>query len=151
MTEYKLMQPTKDVQRDITVMADKLVPMFNEFWDARGRKEYGLDLWTINPVLLTDLWMNKALILILAQEGETPVGFLMGFRTISFFRRENAVQVEAYYGRTPEIEDGLIDYLDKAFQFFPEKVLSLPLYDRQTMPKLSLASANTKTLGIYNG
>jgi hypothetical protein len=147
--EYLLAQPNQDVGENVDILARKLTPILDEFWKARGKDYYKEAHWSLNPILLVELWMSRSLILILARENDETVGFLLGARMVTFFRPENYCSVEAYYGRTQEIEDGILSYLDNAFQFFPEKTLVLPIYDRPLNTFKNISYSEIRRVNVY--
>jgi hypothetical protein len=149
MVEYELMQASNDERKDVDVLAVKLVPILDEYWRARGSGYYGEQHWSVNPIMLVELWRSNSLILIMAFDGETTAGFMLGARMVSFFRPENVCSIEAYYGRTPEIEAGLLNFLDTAFKFFPEKTLILPVDDREVRGFAALKLSSKRTSNVY--
>jgi hypothetical protein len=142
-------QSSGDEKQDIETLAHKFVPMLDAFWDKRGREYYSAKHWSVNPVLLVELWMNKSLILIMATRNDQPVGFLLGTRMITFFRPETICVVDAIYGETQEIETGLVNYLDEAFQFFPERTLLLPVYEGAAPPLKNTTRQSDRTTAVY--
>jgi hypothetical protein len=128
MIECKLMEPTKDLTENMRILADEFVPIYHEFWTARGSEYYKIKDWNINPVPLVQLWMERNLILIMAFENNQTVGFLLGGRMTPFYQIESNCYIEAYYGKSKEIEKSLLDYLRSGFKFTTEKFLLLPKY-----------------------
>jgi hypothetical protein len=108
---------------------NKFVPLLDKFWQTRGRTFFGVETWNIRPEPLAKLWLDRNLLIVLAQDGEKAVGFLMGLYIQPFFMNEGSFTVEAWHGETPEVEAGLIKYVKDAFAFSSEKYLIMPVYD----------------------
>ena len=128
MIEYSLQNPTGNTEADIKLLVDVFPPIFNKFWDARGRDWYKVSEARIDAVLLAQMWAARVTRLFLAKDGAKVVGFLLGSSIPPFFHVDRVFQVEAVHGETPEIEKGLLEHLVKGFEFFPDRFLSLPDY-----------------------
>ena len=135
MIEYKLLEPTGDPQKDVPMLAGKVLPLMDGFWEKHGKGFRKAEAWDIQPVLISQLWMNRSLVIFIAEEDGRSRGFLAGARMVPLFQREAEFQVEAYYGETAEIERGLVKKLDEAFRYFPEKFLTMPVYEEPAEPE----------------
>ena len=147
MVEYSLLNPSGRVEADVKTLAEVFPPIFEEFWNARGREWYRVETARVDAVLLAQLWSTRTSRLFLAKDGGQAVGFLLGSSIPSMFHAERTFQVEALHGRTPEIERGLLEHLAKGFEFFPDKFLSLPGYvDAGLVPGLRTMDVKPFTL-----
>jgi hypothetical protein len=143
------MEPSESVQENVRILADLFVPIYNEFWERRGRAYYGIKDWNINPVPLVQLWAERNLILIMAFEGEEVVGFLMGGRMTPFFQIEANCYVETYYGRDKEIERGLLSCLRNGFKFTSERFLLVPDYGEPIEFDPPLSFFSSRRTNVY--
>ncbi|MDR1872014.1 MAG: hypothetical protein LBS60_08905 [Deltaproteobacteria bacterium] len=150
MVEYKIMEPTESIEENIKILADLFVPIYHQFWEKRGKIFYGLEHWNINPVPLVQLWVDRNLLLLLAFEGEKVVGFVIGGRMTPFYQIESNCYIEAYYGLTEAIEQGLLNFLRDGFKFTTEKFLLIPKYgDKSPEFSVSLTLMNERTSYVY--
>jgi hypothetical protein len=123
-----MLEPSGDPRKDVELMATRLTPLLDGFWAARGREWYGAEHWSVQPVPLAQLWMDRTAVLVSAEDGGRPVGFLMGIHLSPFFTASMAFQVEAYWGETGEADRALVDFVRTAFQFYNARQLVLPRY-----------------------
>jgi hypothetical protein len=126
--ECVIMEPTGSVESDVKQLVEVFPPIFDEFWTARGKDYYRVERAQIDITLLAQTWASRVTRLILVKDEGAVVGFLMGSSIPPFFHLDRMFQVEAVYGRTPEAEQALLDYIALGFAFFPDRFLSLPDY-----------------------
>jgi hypothetical protein len=132
--EYELLEPTSNPQKDVEKLAVEFVDILIEFWEKVGKNHFGADKLDVLPLSLAQLWSSRNLRIFMAHEDGKPVGFLMGTHVRPFFYEELVFQVEAYYGRTPEIEAGLLAFVVDKFKYFQDKRLLLPDYGKPVAP-----------------
>jgi hypothetical protein len=128
MLKCDVLNPTGDFEADVKTLAESVPPILNEFWEARGREWYRVETLRIDAVFLAQMWSSRATRLILARDGGTVVGLLMGTSLTTFLHGDRVFQVEMYWGRTPEVEAALLAHLAKGLEFMPERYVSLPDY-----------------------
>jgi hypothetical protein len=147
--EYKLLEPSGDPQKDVSVLVNELLPIFPKFWNERGRSYYKFEKWNVQAVPFTMAWMGGSIVIVLAREAGETVGFLFGARLQPLLCPAAMFQVEAYYGTDAVIEKGLIDYLLEHFKFFPENFLILPAYEGRAAAVEKLGEFNSYSLKVY--
>jgi hypothetical protein len=84
-------------------------PLLQKHWDAETERtgiSHGLDV----PSFLA-AWEQKGILVIMAYEGETPVGFLIAYKFRPLFFLQTVLNVERWYAESPDIERQLFDYL----------------------------------------
>jgi hypothetical protein len=126
--EYRLLEPTEDANAGIRLLATDFMRALDDFWQARGKDWYGRPAYEVDPIGLSMLWQNRVAVIFLAMDGDVPVGILFGYRRRPPFSDSLVFQVEAFHGRTPEIENGLLDEFCRAFKYFPETFVEFPDY-----------------------
>jgi hypothetical protein len=138
LVEYKLLEPSGEPTQDVRTLAEKFAPLMDAFWAQHGKDYFGVPNWDIQPVSLTQLWMTRRLVILIAEENEKSIGFIMGVHLQPFFQQEGIFQVEAWYGVSGEVVHELFRLLKEVFKFLPEKFLYVPLYNYANPALLNL-------------
>ena len=97
-------------QKFIDRLRDEVFPMLDKWWKAYGMKETGRIL-DINLLSFVQTWAMGSTLITMAYEDDKPVGVLIGLRYSHLFYTGSTMQVIALYGDTPEVEQGLLDYV----------------------------------------
>jgi hypothetical protein len=136
MIDCRILEPRGEghAEADVKELLEWVLPLMPEFWERWGKAWYGLDQWHIEAVAFTHAWVRGDLVVMVASEGGRPMGFLVGGHVQPFFLPHPIFEVEAFYGRSPEAERALKDYLATAMNFFKERHLSFPNYPGQGEP-----------------
>lgn len=118
MVKYKVLakpgfediQTPAQGQKFIDRLRDEVFPMLDKWWAAYGMKETGRIL-DINLLSFVQTWAMGSTLITMAYEDDKPVGVLIGLRYSHLFYTGSTMQVIALYGDTPEVEQGLMDYV----------------------------------------
>lgn len=89
--------------------ATQLGPLLERHWDKETTRTgipHGLDV----PSFLA-AWEQKGILVIMAYNAETPVGFLIAYKFRPLFFLRTILNVERWYADTPEVEKDMFDYL----------------------------------------
>jgi hypothetical protein len=128
MLRYEYVEPSTETLKATDFLTGTFLPLLNEFWKSRGAEYYQAENWDMQAVDFTQLWMNKVLAIILAYDGDQPVGFILAAQVRPFLQARRRFQIEQWYGRSAEIEAGLFKHLGEIFKFFQAEVLVVPEY-----------------------
>jgi hypothetical protein len=112
------------------------LPIFDEFWKVRGAKYYRAERW--NPEMaqgLYSLMHAKSMVLALAFDGLTPVGFVMGATIKPIIHNKAMLSIECWYGRSSEVEEALFNYLADGLAFMQVDQIAIPRYSSHAIPK----------------
>ena len=118
MVKYKVLakpglediQTPAQGQKFIDRLRDEVFPMLDKWWKAYGMKETGR-IMDINLLSFVQTWAMGSTLITMAYEDDKPVGVLIGLRYSHLFYTGSTMQVIALYGDTPEVEQGLLDYV----------------------------------------
>ena len=94
-------------------LMDRFLPILAEFWVDRGADWYHAE--TFSPAMaggLFSMLTSRSLILVMAEDSESPGelrGFILGGLLRSLLSDTGHLHVEAWYGRTPEVEEGMLE------------------------------------------
>ena len=132
---YNLVEPIKDPKQATEFLAKNFLPLFNEYWEAEGQNHYGEKIWDIKAVDFTELWMRGTLTLILAKEGDSSVGFILGAILRPLLYETRLLRVETWYGRDLEIEQGMFEYLENGLKFMQINEILIPRGQQLFNPK----------------
>lgn len=118
MVKYKVLakpgfediQTPAQGQKFIDRLRDEVFPMLDKWWAAYGMRETGRIL-DINLLSFVQTWAMGSTLITMAYEDDKPVGVLIGLRYSHLFYTGSTMQVIALYGDTPEVEQGLLDYV----------------------------------------
>jgi hypothetical protein len=124
----RILEPTGDPKVDVNTLASNVGTLLDQFWKDRGKAWYGEEEWHVQAVPLAQLWMDRTMKIVCAEEDGKPAGFLLGLHLSPLFTRSTQLHVEAYYGTTPEVDRALLDYLRQMFGFSNDRQLALPCY-----------------------
>jgi hypothetical protein len=147
--EYKLLEPTEDINNDIRVLATDFVKAIDKFWNSGGSEYYAKANYELDPVHLAALWRSRVSVIFLAMEHGEPVGVLYGLRRRPTFSNELVFQVEAFYGESQEIKTELLKELTKAFKYFPEASIYFPVFDKDEILTDSLKLVKVLKTEVY--
>jgi hypothetical protein len=123
---YDAAELPNDPAKVVEFLTSKFLPIFNEFWEKQGRKFYGEDQPSFQHVNFTEMLLHKTLTLIMAYDEDQPVGFILAARIRPLVQAKRQFHIEAWYGRTPEIEAGLFDYVWGVFKLIQAEMLVVP-------------------------
>ena len=150
MIECSLLSPTGDIEADIKALYEAVVPIYHEYWEARGRRWHDVETPRLDAVLLAQAWTTRVLKVMTARDGGEIVGLLVGLSVPPMFSSDQVFQVEMYWGRTPEAERALLDRLSEVFQFFTDQFISLPAYD-DSKAELGIPVRRERVFKIHGG
>lgn len=110
MITYKFIDKHAIGKHGAELIQDAIVPLLARQWNDKGRDTYGLEM-SVNLQQFMTLWVSGALTMVLAYDGDTPVGLFIGipYRPMMFDRQ--VLMVENCWGATPEITKGLYKYV----------------------------------------
>lgn len=118
MVKYKVLakpglediQTPAQGQKFIDRLRDEVFPMLDKWWKAYGMKETGR-IMDINLLSFVQTWSMGSTLITMAYDNDKPVGVLIGLRYSHLFYTGSTMQVISLYGDTPEVEQGLLDYV----------------------------------------
>ena len=84
--------------------------MLKEHWDRDGQPFYKRP-FELNVEAFARLWVTQGISIVIAYDNGTAVGIFVGVRFTPMNFGVQVLQVENCYGRTPEIESGLYNYI----------------------------------------
>lgn len=110
MIKYRFIDKHAIGKNGADLIQNAIVPLLARQWNDRGRNTYGLEM-SVNLQQFMTLWVSGALTMVLAYDGERPVGLFIGiaYRPMMFDRQ--VLMVENCWGVTPEITKGLYKYV----------------------------------------
>lgn len=107
---YKYIDPPATPEKGVQFMQDTLLPLLREYWQKKGKELYNKDM-NFNVLTFVQMWFLGSLVPVIAYEDDKPVGFFIGVRFVPILYDANTLQAEVWYAPTPEIEQGMFDYL----------------------------------------
>ena len=118
MVKYKVLakpgfediQTPAQGQKFIDRLRDEVFPLLDKWWKSYGMKETGR-IMDINLLSFVQTWAMGSTLITMAYDNDKPVGVLIGLRYSNLFYTGSTMQVIALYGDTPEVEQGLLDYV----------------------------------------
>ena len=108
--QYKYLERPKDVDTCIKLLHDDIIPLLKEHWDRDGLPFYERP-FELNVEAFARLWVTQGISIVLAYDNNVAVGIFVGVRFTPMNFGVQVLQVENCYGRTPEIESGLYNYI----------------------------------------
>ena len=129
MIECSMLAPTGNMEADIRALYDAVIPIYHEYWEARGRAWHNVGTARVDAVLLAQTWSTRVLKVMVARDGGDVVGLLIGMSLPPMLCSDQIFEVQMYWGRTPEVERALLDRLSDAFQYFTDQFISIPDYE----------------------
>ena len=109
MASCKLVWCPKTGEAAGEFFSTQLGPLLEKHWDietARTGIPHGLDV----PSFLA-AWEQKGILLIMAYEADTPVGFLIAYKFRPLFFLNTVLNVERWYAGAPDVEAAMFEYL----------------------------------------
>lgn len=113
---YDYVDMPKTTEEAVKFIQSTLTPLVSEYWTEHGSKIYEKPL-QFNIMSFIQMWMLGGCVLIVAYDDTTPVGFLLGVRFTPMLFKAAVIQTEVWYGRTPDVERGLFEYLTSITKF----------------------------------
>lgn len=113
---YKYIEPPTTPEKSVTFVRDVLFPMLGEYWDSLGESVYNKKM-AFNILTFIQMWSLGSLVVVVAYENSTPVGFLLGTRYVPLLYEAAVVQTELCYSARPEVKNGLYEYLTTVVGF----------------------------------
>ncbi len=107
---YKYIDKPRTFDEGADCLEHEIYPLLQKFWKVRGETFYKKPL-QFNTLAFVNLWVQNGLALVIAYDDKKPVGLFIGITFTPMLFSENVMQVETLYGDTPEIEQGLYDYV----------------------------------------
>lgn len=114
---YKYVPPIQDVNKVTKFFSEDLLPLITQYWNQRGKHIYNREL-QLNLIALIQMWQIGGLLIIVAYDGDKPVGILLGVNFTPLWYGARVSQIEVCFGLTEAIERGLFDYLKQHLDFF---------------------------------
>lgn len=109
MIEYRTLKTPDDEAVALVTMQD-FMGLLAEYWHKNGKSVYGKPL-ALEAQQFAHAWTYGSIIIMMAYEDGKPVGFLMGVMNRAITHDSKMLQIEKWYGKTPEIERGLLNHL----------------------------------------
>lgn len=113
---YKYIDPPKSPEKAVEFLKDTLMPLVQDYWDAEGKQYYNRDLY-FSILSFIQIWNMGSMCIIIAYDKERPVGFLLGIKFTPLMYNTNALHTEVVYAPTPEIREGILNYLYTIVRF----------------------------------
>ena len=110
--QCKFIERPRTFEHGSDILEKALFPLINEYWEKEGRNIYKCDL-AFNITAFINLWVTNGLVLLLAYEGDKPVGFLIGIKFTPMLYQRTVMQIETVYGQTDDARNALVAYLDQ--------------------------------------
>jgi hypothetical protein len=124
---YEYVEPKKTPEEAVRFLQETLFPLCMEFWERGGKAYFKADRWDIPMFDFIEMWTRKTLVIIAAKDGQgKPQGFLVGGLVRPFFHAATVLKVEAWYGRLPEIREGLFAHLASILKYFAVDRVTVP-------------------------
>lgn len=114
---YKYVPPIQDVNKTTKFFSEDFLPLMTQYWEQRGKSVFKKEL-QLNLLALIQMWQIGGLLIIIAYDGEKPVGVLLGVNFTPLWYDARICQIEVCYGITPQIEQGLFSYFKQHLDFF---------------------------------
>lgn len=109
MASCRLVWCPKDGEAAGAFFANEFGPLLQKYWERETERTgtpHGLDV----PSFMA-AWEQKGIILIMAYEGDTPVGFLLAYQYRPLFIMQTVLNVERWYAATEGVDAALFDFL----------------------------------------
>lgn len=107
---YKFVDKPRTFDEGADLLEHDIYPLLQKFWAKQGEAYYGKPL-NFNAPAFVNLWVLNGLALIVAYENKKPVGLFIGIKYNPMLFEATILQVETVYGETPEVAQGLMDYV----------------------------------------
>ena len=110
-----LLEPTGDLEAAVNKLRDELLPLHAKAWAAKANnvgKPYDF-----NAVPFVQMWVDKALRVFMAYDGDTPVGYIVGLAYRPMTYAAQVFAVEDWYTPKYDVETALFDYMRSALRF----------------------------------
>jgi hypothetical protein len=130
--ECGLVDLGEDINRIGEIMRDYFVPLFNVFWEKRGREYYEQEKWNVQLAQgMVQMIRDGSLVLVMAEDKyrKNSLGFILGGVLRPMMCDYRSLVVECYYGVTPTVEEKMFEYLGEGLKFMMIKSLIIPAYD----------------------
>lgn len=116
MITYDIFEPDSDYNKALDNLSEQVGSLYAESWAKDKQETYGKP-FNMNIAAFAQMWFNHSLKLLVAKDGDSVVGFLVGmvFRPLPYDAM--VFQVEDWYSSVPEAEKGLFEYMEKAIRF----------------------------------
>ena len=108
--QYKFIERPTDAEACIKLMESTVIPLLSEHWERDGKPFFHRDFY-LNLEGFFNYWMYNGLAMVIAYDEGKPVGILIGLRFVPMNFRASILQIENLYGKTPEVEEGLYNYI----------------------------------------
>lgn len=124
-----MLEAPKKAEEAFKFYMEVLTPTMDEYWRDRGKDLFKAETWELPPMDFVNLWIRRNFMIIMAyDENNNTVGFAWGMKVRPFLYDRQILQVEPYWGRTPEVEQALIDYIFSHRKFFEIDEVVIPEY-----------------------
>lgn len=130
---YDFVEPPADPAKAVEFLTNKFLPVFDRFWEARGRGYYLAEKPAFTtPAQSADfigMWLAGTLNIILAyDEKDEPAGFILLARFRSLVHARRQLILEAYWGQDGETETGLLRHLAGILKYLQAEEVVVPTY-----------------------
>lgn len=116
--EYKLLEPTTDLNKALDELTAHFGPIYTEAWVKEKAARHENKAFDMNVGVFANLWFSKSLKIILAEEHGKTTGYLIGmvFRPLTY--GSSVFQIEDWYSRGDVgVTHGLFQYAWEACKF----------------------------------
>lgn len=124
--KFDLIEPIKNPKEATEFLAKNFLPLFDEYWEAKGKDYYEAKIWDIKAIDFTELWMRGTLTLVLAKEDDKPVGFILGAILRPLLYDTRLLRIEAWYAKDQDIEYDMFTYLENGLKFMQVDEITIP-------------------------
>lgn len=107
---YKFIDKPRTFDEGANLLEHDIYPLLQKFWEKKGHAYYNKQL-NFNAPAFVNLWAMNGLALVVAYEDKKAVGLFIGIKYTPMLFEGSFLQVETLYGDTPEIEQGIYDYV----------------------------------------
>lgn len=125
--KFDLIEPIKNAEEATKFLAGNFLPIFDEYWEAKGKDYYGAR-WDIKVVDFTQLWMHGTLTLVLAKDDDKPVGFILGAILRPLLYDTRLLRIETWYIKDRYLEYDMFSYLENGLKFMQVDEIIIPEY-----------------------
>lgn len=108
--KFNYIERPKDVESCISLLDKAIMPLLIESWDKHGKQFFNKP-FIMNVGAFVAHWMERGLVMVIAYDGDEPVGILTGLRFTPMNFATRILQIDTCYGKTADVEKGLYNYI----------------------------------------
>ncbi|MBD5584550.1 MAG: hypothetical protein HDQ88_05665 [Clostridia bacterium] len=134
---YELLEPARNLDEALDTLTKVFAPLYTQSWVKEKAAAHEDAPFDMNVGVFANMWFSKALKLIIAYDGEHPVGYLMGmvFRPLPY--QAQVFQIEDWYADgKQDVADGLFNYAREAAKFLGTDEIWVSHSEKELYPLL---------------